>query len=126
MKNKASLVLMEQLIMTLVFALAAAICLQIFVKADSISRETARLEQAQVLAQNGAEAIKAAGGDLDRAAVLLAGSVQDDTLTLEQEDLVLTLSKLPGQSGLGKAQVAVCYEDTPLMELTAGWQEVGS
>ena len=35
MKNKASLVLLEQLIMTLVFALAAAICLQIFVIAKA-------------------------------------------------------------------------------------------
>ncbi len=37
MKSKAPLVLMEQIIMLLVFALAAAICLQAFIKADALS-----------------------------------------------------------------------------------------
>lgn len=126
MKNKASLVLIEQLIMTLVFALAAAVCLQIFVKADSISRQTERLGQAQVLAQNGAEAIKAADGDLAQAAKHLGASVNEQTLTAEIDDLVLTVSKIPSPvAGLGQAQITVSYEDAPLLELVAGWQEVG-
>ena len=124
MKNKASLVLLEQLIMTLVFALAAAICLQIFVKADSISLETARLGQAQVLAQNAAEAVKAAQGDLIQAAAVLGGSADDTGLTLESEDLLLTVSKLPVADGLGKADVTVTFADTTLFTFTTGWQEV--
>ena len=43
MKNRTSLVLMEQLVMVLVFALAAAVCLTVFAEADRISRETARV-----------------------------------------------------------------------------------
>lgn len=126
MKNKASLVLMEQLIMTLVFALAAAVCLQIFVKADCISRQTERLGQAQVLAQNGAEAIKAADGDLAQAAKHLGASVNEQTLTAEIDDLVLTVCEIPSSvAGLGQAQITVSYEDTPLLELVTGWQEVG-
>lgn len=126
MKNKASLVLIEQLIMTLVFALAAAVCLQIFVKADSISRQTERLGQAQVLAQNGAEAIKAADGDLAQAAKHLGASLDEQTLLLEKEDLVLTVSVIPSSvAGLGQAQITVSYEDVPLLELVTGWQEVG-
>lgn len=126
MKNKASLVLIEQLIMTLVFALAAAVCLQIFVKADSISRQTERLGQVQVLAQNGAEAIKAADGDLAQAAKLLGASLDEQTLLLEKEDLVLTVSVIPSSvAGLGQAQITVSYEDVPLLELVTGWQEVG-
>ena len=39
MKSKASLLLMEQLVMVLVFALAAALCLQVFLRADQISTE---------------------------------------------------------------------------------------
>ena len=124
MKNKASLVLLEQLIMTLVFALAAAICLQIFVKADKISLETARLGQAQVLAQNAAEAVKATEGDLIQAAALLGGSVQDDMLILEADGFSLTVCKIPGMAGLGKADVTVSFEDTPLLGLQTGWQEV--
>ena len=124
MKNKASLVLLEQLIMTLVFALAAAICLQIFVKADSISLETARLGQAQVLAQNAAEAVKATQGDLIQAAAVLGGRTGDNVLTLESEDLLLTVSKLPVADGLGKADVAVTFEGATLLAFTTGWQEV--
>ena len=126
MKNKASLVLIEQLIMTLVFALAAAVCLQIFVKADSISRQTERLGQAQVLAQNGAEAIKAADGDLAQAAKLLGASLDEQTLTAEIDNLVLTVSVIPSPvANLGQAQITVSYEDAPLLELVTGWQEVG-
>ena len=40
MKSKAPLALMEQIVMLLVFALAAALCLQAFVKSDQISRES--------------------------------------------------------------------------------------
>ena len=55
MKQKTSLLLMEQLVMILVFALAAARGLQIFAKADAISQETARRDRAVVLARNAAE-----------------------------------------------------------------------
>ena len=125
MKNKASLVLLEQLIMILVFALAAAICLQIFVKADSISQETARLGQAQMLAQNAAETVKAADGDLTQAAAVLGGNADNTVLTLASEDLFLTVSKLPAANGLGKADVTVTCEDAILIAFTIGWQEVG-
>ena len=37
MKSKAPLILMEQMAILLVFALAAALCLQAFVKSDSLS-----------------------------------------------------------------------------------------
>ena len=37
MKSKAPLMLMEQMIMLLVFALAAALCLQAFVKSEQLS-----------------------------------------------------------------------------------------
>ena len=41
MKSKAPLALMEQLVMVLVVALAAALCLQAFTLADQISRRNA-------------------------------------------------------------------------------------
>ena len=37
MRSKAPLVLIEQMVMLLVFALASALCLQAFVKSDAIS-----------------------------------------------------------------------------------------
>ena len=41
MRSKAPLVLMEQLVMVLVFALAAALCVQVFVLSDQTSRNYA-------------------------------------------------------------------------------------
>ena len=58
MKSKATLFLMEQLVMLLVFALAAALCLGIFVRADRISAETKERDEAVILACNAAEMLK--------------------------------------------------------------------
>ena len=38
MRSKAPLVMMEQMVMLLVFALAAALCLQAFVRSDAQSK----------------------------------------------------------------------------------------
>lgn len=66
MKNKAPLTLMEQLIMILVFALAAAVCLQLFVLSNNMSANMATQEQALVAVQNTAESLKLLQGDFDR------------------------------------------------------------
>lgn len=59
MRSKAPLILMEQLVMVLVFALAAALCLQAFVFADRTSRTNEARDRAMVEAQNAAEMLKA-------------------------------------------------------------------
>lgn len=64
MKNKAPLSLMEQLVMLLVFALAAALCLQVFVLSSQISRRCEAMDHAVTKVQNVAEYLKASGGDL--------------------------------------------------------------
>lgn len=61
MKSKAPLVMMEQIIMVLIFALAAALCLQTFVLSSTISKRTEAENRAAVEAQNAAEVIKAEG-----------------------------------------------------------------
>ena len=58
MKSKAPLVLMEQLVMVLVFALSAAVCLQVFALSGSLSRTCEARDRAAVIAQNAAEALK--------------------------------------------------------------------
>lgn len=128
MKNRTSLVLMEQLIMILVFALTAAVCLQAFVQADQLSRETALRDQAIVCAQNGAETLKACGGSLEEAARLLGGGVSGATLTVHYEKLYLEIQVLPArQPGLGTAEVNAAESETGqiLCTLKVGWQEVG-
>ena len=61
MKSKAPLLLMEQMVMLLVFALAAALCLQAFVKSDAVSRRSGDRDRAVVLCQSAAEAIRHTG-----------------------------------------------------------------
>ena len=61
MKSKAPLAMMEQIVMVLVFALAAALCLHTFVLSGKISRMTEAKNRAVVEAQNVAELIKSRG-----------------------------------------------------------------
>ena len=64
MKSKASLVLMEQLVMLLVFALAAALCLRMFVLSDRKSLDFEARDYAVLEVQNAAETVKLNYGDL--------------------------------------------------------------
>jgi len=68
MRNKAPLALMEQMVMLLVFALAAALCLKGFLWSEQTGRELAARDQALIHVQNAAEQIKHCRGDLERAA----------------------------------------------------------
>ncbi len=95
--------------MTLVFALAAAVCLGCFAKAGDISRHTARREQAAILAQNAAETIKF-GGDPMALPVPDGYAVQ---VTDAHSDV----------PGLYQAAVEVYYEGELLFSLTAAGQE---
>ena len=113
MKQKTSLLLMEQLVMILVFALAAALCLQIFAKADAISEETARRDRAVVLARNAAELLKATDGDEAAAEALSAGGYRVDVT-----------ARPSGQPGLACGEIDVFFEETLLFSLETGWQEV--
>lgn len=137
MRSKAPLVLMEQMVMLLVFALAAALCMQAFVKSDQLSRQIVDRDQAVSLCQNAAEALRAAKGDFSRAAELLeAGEYDEDSLKIHYtedwtlaEDTRYTLgaSRLEEeQPGLGKASVWLRdeLEDTELFRLEVAWQEV--
>ena len=67
MKSRAPLALMEQMVMLLVFALAAALCLQAFVKSDQISLKSETRSNAALAAQNTAEIIRHSGGTLEHA-----------------------------------------------------------
>lgn len=113
MKHKASLLLMEQLVMILVFALAAALCLQTFAKAGEISEETARRDQAVVLASNGAELLKATAGDVEAAESLSRDGYR-----------VTVVPRISPQPGLARAEIQVSFEENLLFSLETGWQEV--
>ena len=112
MKGKGVLSLLEQSVMLLVFAAAAALCLKGFLAAEVIFRESARLDEAVLQARNVAEQLKYTGGVWD-------GPQQSDdcqvTVRYEQS----------GVKGLGRAEVIVADEaGGTLFLLPVAWQEV--
>ncbi len=111
MKNKGALSLMEQLVMILVFALAAALCLGAFAKAQTLGQTTDRRETAARIAQNGAERLKA-GGDLE------------DLELPEGYYAVFSPSgtKTPGVC-IGTVEVWHTEEKEPVFVLSVAWQE---
>lgn len=90
MKSKAPLVLMEQMVMLLVFALAAALCLQAFVKSDEMSRRSEDRDRAMTLCQTTAETVRHFGGDvspaLEKAAERLGYSIDHGILWQEFDE----------------------------------------
>ena len=151
MRSKSPLALMEQLVMVLVFALAAALCLQAFALADRTSERNEAVDRAVMECQNAAELMKAAGGDMAHAQRAVAeqmggtgaqGMVQvcydKDWNVLSGEDsgecvYVLDIQGVPVDvEGLWKAHIqAAAVEDIsvggsgePLFWLEVAWQGV--
>ena len=141
MRSKTPLVLMEQMIMLLVFALAAALCLQAFVKSDQLSQASEAQDRALQAAQNAAEVVRACGGDMEQAANLLeaqhhdGASLQidyDSSWRLAEDSMHYTLGvalQNGGVPGLGQAQIWVRDEsgEEELLRFDIAWQkEVGT
>ena len=115
MKSKAPLPFMEQVIMILVFAITAALCLKGFAAANTLSLQQERKNAAVILAQNAAETLKATGGDYEALA------------NVDRDDDALTLKATPKDTDnpfLGAADIKVFYEEELLLQISAAWQEV--
>lgn len=144
MKNKALLPLMEQLIMILVFALTAALCLQGFALASKASHRQENANLAALKLQNAAELLKSSSGDFSAAALQLCGTLDDSSILVSYDSRWQTVSSgdtgvnfllkiTPVNTGtpfLGSAHIAlyevtgskISSEDQPLFELTTAWQ----
>jgi len=130
MKNRGSsssgMFLIELLLAILIFAIASAICLQVFVTAHQTAEGSSRLNRAVVAAQGGAECFKAAGGDMAETSKLLGqsavtGGDSGDTLVqyfdsswkpvkpVSQDDFsyILMIRQLSKQDGLTEGAVTV-------------------
>ena len=137
MKSKAPLALMEQLVMVLVFALAAALCVQVFVLAGQTSRRNESRDRAVVEAQNAAEVLKGLHGDYEAACAAWGGAwngtmwgISYDARWEPEEDgaqAAYHLLVMPADSGtefLGAASVSVYGADGELLvTLPVAWQE---
>ena len=138
MRSKAPLILMEQMVMLLVFALAAALCLQAFVKSDALSKRAQARDQAVILCQSAAETVRSTGGDFAAAAVLLDADQYDaDSLMMDYaadwtaagDTMRYTLGACRVETetpGLGEAEVWVRDEaaEEELFRIRVSWQEV--
>lgn len=150
MKSKAPLLLMEQMVMLVVFALAAALCVQAFVRSDASSRRSDARDHAVVLCQNAAEVVRHTGGNFNEAAELLGlefgqGSTMFRRYDENWQPLPISQGPVPGagyvsepegtyvlsvhallneeRPGMGKAAVSVSSEqDGVLFELEVAFQ----
>ena len=106
--RKTGLFLMELIIAILFFSLAAAICIQLFVKSHMISERSIALNHSILLAQNTAEIFYATNGDPEKMASLLGCGESSDTAAVADSDnaSMLTLFYTDKFDRLDPAQAA--------------------
>ena len=116
MKSKAPLALIELVIMVLIFALAAALCLQAFVWSHQQSETMALRDEAVLAVQNGAELIKSSKGDAEVVKEVNAGDFNGFSLRAEELDV--------NTPGLGTAAVTATAKDgSEIFSLQIYWQK---
>ena len=122
--------------MLLIFALAAALCLQAFSWAHRCSVEEGHKDQAILQLQNAAEVLKQYRGDLDAAAQHFGGAADaarwtvafDESWAQTEDAPAFTLTVVPHPcetDHLGEALLQIAGQDgTQLAALRVRWQEV--
>lgn len=75
--SRSSLFLMEMIIAILFFSLASAVCIQLFAKSHTLSKQTVNQNYAVIHAQNLAESYLALEGDLEQIAPLFESASFD-------------------------------------------------
>lgn len=140
MRSKVPLLLMEQMVMLLVFALASALCLQAFVKSDSLSARSEARDRAVTAAQTAAETVRHCRGHMSEAAALLGARQYDEDSLLvaydsdwdiAQDTMRYHLGAVlvdSGVDGLGTAQIWVrdesaAEDEVELLRFEVSWQE---
>lgn len=135
MKGKTALTLMEQAIMLLILALAAALCLQAFLWADTQSRQNSSRDRALTQLQSTAEVLKAHNGDFSAASATYGGQAENGQWQIFWDEnwaqaqtpdtyRLLAVSQDSHSPYLGSAVLTLLQDDTELCSLTVCWQEV--
>lgn len=135
MRSKAPLVLMEQLVMLLVFALAAAVCIRAFALSERIAEDNAALDRAVQEAERAAELWKSGGGDgaaLEAAGFRAAENgwelrCDEDFVPTQAADASVTVRVTeaePGRIPVRRVLVEVLREGEVLFSIPAACQEV--
>lgn len=133
MKSRATLSMMELLLMICVFAVAAAVCMRIFAYADSLSREKKTRDFAVTQVENAAQAVKHSGGDFARAAALLelsgSGEGFEEAFSEALEPAPEGTYRLTARSAeaedplLGAAEITFAGPEGEIFGVTVYWQE---
>lgn len=139
MKNRTPLLFMEQVVMILVFSLAAAVCVQAFVLSNTISKRSAARDQAVVQAQSAAAVYQKCRGDGQSAARISGGAVKNGSWVIYWDsnwkktglkDAAYCLKITPldsDQKKLGQADVSVTAlrknKSEKLTGFSIAWQE---
>lgn len=136
MRSKTPLALMEQVIMVLVFALAAALCLRAFYLSDRISRSCEERDRAVQAVQTVAETLKSCHGDFSETERLVQTALDNVDVVFYHNDhwedpedrlRVIILPAASGSELLGCAEVSALSADgDTIVRLTVAWQEVGA
>lgn len=127
-RSKAPLALMEQIIMILVFALTAAVCLQAFVYSNNLSEEGDKENLAASHAQEVVETCKMYSGDLDQVQLKLSGERTENGIRVfYEEDCMTVVLEITEQSDwLARAKVSVQDEkDQEIFSVDTAWQRGG-
>ncbi len=118
--------MLELIINSLFFILAAAVCLNLFAYGFSQSDESRDLSQASMKAQQAAEVIKATGDDKQTMAELLGGTITADGCVVtynndwqvEQEgEFLLNIATTVDELDILRAQISVSSQDGQIFEL---------
>ena len=127
-RSKAPLALMEQIIMILVFALTAAVCLQAFVYSNQLSVKGDQENLAASHAQEVVEHCKTMSGDLDQVQSQLSGERAGDSLTVayEKDHMTVVLKITEKTDWLAKAKVRVLDEKgQEIYSVDTAWERGG-
>ena len=137
MKNRTTLFFVEQLVMLLVFAMAAAVCIGIFSASSRIRQQALDQDRAVFLTQTAAELLKSCSGDLDALEEITGGTCDANRLTvfcshtLQQDPdgiYQLVIQKISGETPMvGTAAITVARREEPgriLFSVETAWQEV--
>lgn len=124
MKHKSQLRIIEQTIMILVFAIAAAICLKAFFATSEISSGLRLRDLAVTEVQNTAETLKATGGDFDETAGLLGGEYDGNTIRTGFEGFTVCAVPIHEEGLPPEAEITALDEaGNALFSIRAAWQE---
>lgn len=125
MNRRRTLTLIEIAVMLLIFALAAALCMDCFAGTERKARESICRDRAIMEVQNAAEVLRHCGGNFEAAADRHGGTWDGKRWTLDfGEYQILVQPENTQIPYLGGARLEAVYGKQVLFAMDLRWQEV--